>query len=658
MSKKGSPILTGGIILVLLMIVTGAVLMGSQYKQYQQLPVDPGFTLPGTLVHITDPASGKLVPAGEPQAVHIVAMGLAPIQGVELWVDQQMLGTIESPDPDGISPLPVIFKGLTYTPGGHTLRARALDAQGEWSDSEIVWLYADLQETVPGETSLPTQFFPSQIMPPHMAEGIEPLPAWAPSLPGFIQWMAGKKDSLVAPELVAQAQDCKVTLLIHDQSENEQGFSVYRTSEGETQNPTPTFALAAHPGQGWLIAEDTPPQSGLFSYVVTAFHGQDSSVASNPALVSVDCPEENNKPITYSLLLKQFKPPVAANNLYCYVSLDGINWQRAPEVGFFPAGVLHPLDLQQESEQEAPDTSLNGVDGGFFMVDSFFDITIDLHPPEPGIADDRLLTLWDCWGWMAGQLGSLGQFEIAVDPGQTGLIDLNKPEMGTELSFEVLPQNLLDSIFPPKPVLDPQLLSPTIHFSTETSDCVNRLPGWVKPDFANQMCHPGDAVDILNPGDLTLHPHAYLFWDLENKTNCGNPGSCIDPSDQASLDQWGYILADAGYNLYDLQVSSLIPAKTFHSLNDLLYIVPADESCGDVRTFKIRTWVKLFGSETVYESKGLGTVLSFVEPCGTLMLTVSTQEPIEMEIATQETIEIQLATPEIIELEVATPETP
>lgn len=147
----------------------------------------------------------------------------------------------------------------------------------------------------------------------------------------------------------------------------------------------------------------------------------------------------------------------------------------------------------------------------------------------------------------------------------------------------------------------------------------------------------------------------YVFWDLDNKKNCGELGQCIDPSDQASLDQWGYIVSEAGYNLYDLGVSSLIPAKTFNSLRDVLYIVPEDGSCNDVRTFRIRTWVKLFGSDKVYELKGLGTVLSFVEPCWAIAIVM---DPVEVQVATQEVHEAVIATQEVLEAVIVTPETP
>ncbi|MFV9674564.1 MAG: hypothetical protein ACNYZI_04190, partial [Anaerolineales bacterium] len=492
--------------------------------------------------------------------------------------------------------------------------------------------------------------------PQPSGETIDDSTPWSPSIGGFIDWLSGSGDALKAPDLAAQVDGCAITLLIHDHSEDELGFSVFRTAEGQTQSPTPTFVLEPHAGLGWFAAQEMLTQGGTYTYIVEAFNGQDDTAASNPILVTVNCPSEPSEPTTYSLILKKFTPPVAAENLYCYISADGINWQRTPEVGFFSPGVLDALDPNQVGAAPSGIDQIEGGGGGNGSpADSFFDVMFEFNVPEPGTSEGSQIINLDCWGWLGSQLGSLGQFEVGVDTGQGGLINLNKPEFGTEITFELLPINYLESIFPPKPEYDPQLLAPTIHFSTADTDCVNHLPGWVKPDFEIQMCHPGEYVDILNPGDLSWHQHMYVFWDLDNKKNCGESGQCIDPSDQASLDQWGYIVSEAGYNLYDLGVSSLIPVKTFNSLRDVLYIVPEDGSCNDVRTFRIRTWVKLFGSEKVYESKGLGTVLSFVEPCWAIAIV---PDPVEVQVATQEVFEAVIATPEVLEAVIATPETP
>jgi len=654
MSGKLTLLRTGFLGFVLVIAIGLVAYMSSKFMQYRQIGDGPIFNANGISVTITNPGSGYQALAGSLQSVNVLASGPHPVIGVELWVDGDLVGAKESPTLAGVSPFAVSFTGLPFNPGAHMLLARAKDTNGGIKDSDIVWIYITENPNAQAEVSYLPQPATSQINPPPSGETVDETATWSPSIGGFIDWWSGSGDALETPDLVAEADGCTVTLFIHDHSEDELGFSVFRTADGQTQSTTPTFNLASHVGQGWFAAEDTLAQGGTYTYIVEAFNGQDDTAASNPILVTVDCPSEPSEPTTYSLILKKFTPPVAAENLYCYISADGINWQRTPEVGFFPPDVLEPLDPNQIGTKPP---GLDEIEGGGdgFPVDSFFNVFFELDPAEPGTSEGTQIIRMDCWGWLGGQLGSLGQYEVGVDTSQDGLINLNKPELGAEMTFDLLPINYLESIFPPKPELDPQLLAPTIHFSTHDTDCVNHLPGWVKPDFEIQMCHPGEYVDILNPGDLSWHQHMYVFWELDNKKNCGESGQCIDPTDQASLDHWGYIVSEAGYNLYDLGVSSLIPAKTFNSLRDVLYIVPEDGSCNDVRTFRIRTWVKLFGSEKVYESKGLGTVLSFVEPCWAIAIV---PDPVEVQVATQEVFEAVIATPEVIEVEVVTPETP
>ena len=626
------------------------VYMSSKFMQYRQIGEGPIFKPTGITVVITDPGSGHQAPAGSPQSINVFASGPNPMLGVELWVDNGKMGVTESPSPEGTSPFAVSFTGLVFNPGTHMLRARATDTQGGIKDSEIVWIYI-IED--PNQAALIQQPSSPPINPPPSGEPVDQSEPWAPSAGGFIDWLFGGPDSIEAPDLIAQTNDCTVTLFIQDHATDELGFSVFRTADGHTQSTTPTVTLAPYPGKGWFAVKDVLTIGGTYTYVVEAFNGQNQTAASNPVLVTVDCPSEPSDPTTYSLILKKFTPPIPAENQYCYVSADGINWQRKPDVGFFPADVLGPLDPNQLGAKPSGIDVVEGG-GGDFPADSFFNVFFELDPAEPGTSEGTQIIRMDCWGWLGGQLGSLGQYEVGVDTGQTDIFNLNKPELGTELSFDILPINYLESIFPPKPELDPQLLAPTIHYSTADSVCINHLPGWVKPDFEIQMCHPGEYIDILNPGDLSWHQHMYVFWDLDNKLNCGQSGQCVDPSDPASLDQWGYIVSNAGYNLYDLGVSSVIPVKTFNSLNDVLYIVPEDGTCGDVRTFRIRTWVKLFGSEKVYESKGLGTVLSFVEPCWAITLPAPT---VEGQVVEQPTVEMQVVEPPTIEMQVIEPPT-
>ncbi len=660
MGKKLSTLWVGFLGFILLIGIGLMIFLGSKYMQYRLIGEGLFPESNGITISITNPGSGHRATAGVPQSITVLASGPAPLLALELWADNELVGVQSAPMVGGVTSMAANFTWLSSEPGAHVLLARTNDAGDQIAESDMVWFYIGEDVNSSGKTHIQsTDPHPS---PPSYEEPIGQAEAWAPSWGGFTDWIFDNDHSLEAPDITSQVEGCSVKVLIHDNSNHEVGFSVFRTPEGQTQNPTPTFVLGPHAGMGWFETTDSLAQGGLYSYVVEAFTDQGDSALSNPILVNVnseDCPPQEDEPTPYYLKLTNFKPQTPAENLYCYVSQGGGVWQRTPAVGFFPASVVEGFEPSQGSTQPpAPESTDLNEGGSSFPVDSFFDVTMDLSLTGPGSSKDSDTIYWDCWGWVAGHVSPQGKFQVAVDTLQKGMIKLNDSALSAEINFELGPLDYLEAFFPPKPTYDPQLLAPTIHFSTETSDCTNRLPGTIKPDFKIPMCHPGDYVDINDPGDLTLHPHAYLFWDLDNKINCGSPGYCVDPSDPSSLDQWGYFVAEAGYNLYDLQVSDLVPAKTFYSLNDILYIVPKDETCGDVRTFKIRTFVKLFGSETVFESKGLGTVLSFVEPCGMINLVIATPEVIEIEIITPEVIEAELATQEVIYSEIVTPETP
>ena len=78
-----------------------------------------------------------------------------------------------------------------------------------------------------------------------------------------------------APELVAAADGCGIRLNIHDLSENEEGFTLYRQT---TESPDWVHAadLASHSGKGWIEYQESNLTGGV-TYYVSAFNSQGAS---------------------------------------------------------------------------------------------------------------------------------------------------------------------------------------------------------------------------------------------------------------------------------------------------------------------------------------------------------------------------------------------
>ncbi|MBI3169094.1 MAG: hypothetical protein HYZ22_11480 [Chloroflexi bacterium] len=94
---------------------------------------------PGVILLISSPASGSTFPALSPIPVKVEISGEA--QGVELWVDGEIVGEAQQPD-FGL----VRWEWVSVTPGMHTFQARATDETGNThtSNSSMIWISDDV----------------------------------------------------------------------------------------------------------------------------------------------------------------------------------------------------------------------------------------------------------------------------------------------------------------------------------------------------------------------------------------------------------------------------------------------------------------------------------------------------------------------------------
>jgi len=83
----------------------------------------------GPIVFFRNPTHGMRLPYGEAVSVHAIARDERRVTRVELWVDDALLHTQTSSQPEGVSPFPIITNWQPTSPGAHTLTVRAFNAQ-------------------------------------------------------------------------------------------------------------------------------------------------------------------------------------------------------------------------------------------------------------------------------------------------------------------------------------------------------------------------------------------------------------------------------------------------------------------------------------------------------------------------------------------------
>jgi hypothetical protein len=412
-------LIISGIVVVALLAVIIVALVASAFFNNQ----GAGETLPRDAplaqVSISNPNEGAQITAGESLFVNAIAIGPDAFLSMELWVNGELAGVQAAPS-GGVHPFSTSFLWVPKEPGYHSLIAAVIDFEGQKTISPQV-VVVITQEEGGGDIVAPSHDDSVSVFPPPPGGAYTPpSPPGADdsvgpanvssSSPGDLADDPSGNGSPAAPELVVNAGQCGANLSIHDLSDNEQGFIVYR----QTVN-SPTWqqiaTLSYQSLNDWLTYADDG-LAGALTYYVSAVNGNGES-ASNLALVNVDpanCPGELGKATTITVEVVNLMPELAAEMSYCYKSTDGISWSRWPQSGFLTPG------------------EDNIIKGGPVV-----------QMPSLGF-DGQPLTMslglfMECWGWQDGILVKLGDFFIEdVEPQVPG----NQMVAGKDLSVEVV----------------------------------------------------------------------------------------------------------------------------------------------------------------------------------------------------------------------------
>ena len=576
----------GGAVFVVALVV---VVMAFNFTSYQSSGGLPSGDTPPAQVAIGSPQKGAVLDAGESLLVKATAIGSTAFSSMELWVDGELTGVQAAPSA-GAHPFSTSFYWLPLEPGRHSLIAAAIDVDGQRAMSAQV-LVSVTPAGGRGEILTTGQAGSHVVLPapagggagspeaPGAGDLVGPADDWSGS-PG--DWVTSliTDEKPVPPELVASAGLCSADLLIHDLSDNEQGFIVYRL----TPNATTWQQVAILDSQSqnnWLTYTDSD-QSGAITYYVSAFNSQ-GEAGSNLALVNInptDCAPESGK-YTASFLEVTLQMPNNAGGLtYCYQSTDGVSWARWPQFGFL-----------------TPD------EDGFVTGAPVVQL---LHKGIEGeSAIPRLGLYMECWGWQDGALVQLGDFFVEdMHPQSIGSQFV--PGEGLSAEVEFIPVELVggSEFYPVGPEttggsdfvsqqdqlelqtwISPEIPRVVLDQTTNPEQCKNHLP----PDEQNSVgqsiyCSPYPEFDP-NLGAVSSQP--YLVWNFDSCL-AGSGENCKSYAELLALAETNG--GQVGFNVTSLSnAGSFIWPVTEPYLR--MFVVPPLGCTGNVE-YNVRLWYR------------------------------------------------------------------
>jgi hypothetical protein len=578
----------GLIILIAAGLIGFGTLKFAQYRAGAQ-PIYPFPESPQ--VEITSPISGSQSMLGTPIIIQVSAYGPEEIESVELFVNSKFAGTDAAPA--GSHFYQAEFLWTPPVEGEYFLIARATGFELLTGYSSLVKITITAPP-VAGEAS-DSPAYPVDSLPDLPGEVVPPEPK-TPPVTGE-EWVGSVENWInsirvgtppEAPELSASVEDCTVDLAIHDLSDNEEGFEVWRLLPN-----SPAWAriaiLASQSQEEWIAFSDAAAQDKT-SYYVSAFNSQG---VRNSNLVQVELdPRECMPPLAAQpvlvLEMEEFNFPV--DRFYCYYSLDGEGWSRSPQVGFYPTGGAAQEELPVPIELVAMNLPGEG--------------------PVPEEAIPPTAIYLDCWGWSGSVLNYLGAFSPTLSPGQ----EIEVGSQGANAILKLKLQDLLDRIdfrqmsdedFDPgpeigvfddqieeiPPLLPPMPIEPSMPWiSSFITDVPESCRDHVPPQWQNEsglsfFCSPFEGFN-LGPGGP--NPQLYFNWDPNAVPRCpnGQGPQCKD------YYYWISLAADlgheVGFDLYD-STGKVFKTKSITTPEKFNYTIPP-LPCDGSREIWVQMW--------------------------------------------------------------------
>lgn len=441
----------------LLLVAVGLVVSTLLPKKGQ-----PATTGPAILVNINLPLNGAKLPLNEPVSVYAEAVGGSTVHDLELWVDGAFSPTKMDSSPPDRSPLNAVWLWKPAEEGVHRLIVRALGPGGEAVNSNVVRVSVLPRDQIAAlhVATLAADQLPPSIAAPEVGAagapegsggGVPEPPPLPPEPPPQPQDPA--PGPVGTPGLQGTVNGCDVNLLIQDNSDDEDGFYLYRfdpTSTGFTRVAT----LDKHAGTGAFPYLDPGLGLGNHTYYITSFVGvaETGSTLINLEITEPQCAAAS--PQAFGLQDAILTTTKAVDKIYCYLSVNGGPWSRIPP---------------------GSNTFIFPSPAGFDLGDYLNNL---ISPPPPGGVTLEL----ECWGWSGGTLVYLGYLKQEVGAGPVELIAQDFSLIGQGLEIvgpETSPSNP-----------SPQIAAPyNVNFAADFDDCIAHTGGVFTEQVAADICN-------------------------------------------------------------------------------------------------------------------------------------------------------------------------
>jgi hypothetical protein len=395
-------ILLAGIVIVTLLAAAYIFYIGPNLLEDKRAQSRP----PSILVQ--SPQAGDTVPAESPISARAVVTAMNPIARVELRVDGNLVATL-TPETQGQTTYNA-FSELQVGEGVHMLSWRAVDTVGLVGQSMPIQFAG---EVPPAVADVPAAGSGGNQNPPGGNAGQDggnqggagggqwgdPDPT--PPLPDPPSKAYVIKDAIVAgpdlgdliPKLLASMpaaptklqvgfKDCRVQLTWYDNASNETHFNVRMQALGGP--PATIKKLPARPETGQTWYEFDAPPLGRYSIWVEAANGFGSQPSEIQGVtINKNCSELIATHLEIEALSMYGIDP-AWENIYCYVSLEGVPEERIPE-----GSVYFDLDPVQGADIH---TWMGGQNRRLVPIPS----------------DEMLTIQGKCMGWLGGLAQPMG----------------------------------------------------------------------------------------------------------------------------------------------------------------------------------------------------------------------------------------------------------